>query len=42
VRMLGIATLTIVASIVTISRLRHNDDRMIALRLGLSVFTQRL
>jgi hypothetical protein len=37
--MFGRATLTIVASIDTISRLRQQDARMIALRRGLSVFT---
>jgi len=34
--MAGMATLTIVASIDTISKLRQHDVRMIALRRGLS------
>ena len=46
VRMAGIATLTIVASIDTISRLRQQDTRTMALRRELSVptvsFTQLL
>jgi hypothetical protein len=44
--MLGIATLTMVASIDTISRLRQQDIKMMALRRGVSVsmvvFTQLL
>ena len=46
VRMAGTATLTMVASIDTISRLRQQDIRTMALRRGLSVptvsFTQLL
>ena len=44
-RMLGMATLTIVASIDTISRLRQQDTKMMALRRALSAdaaFTQLL
>ena len=46
VRIAGIATLTMVASIETISRLRQQETRMTALRLGVMAatvsFTQRL